>query len=80
MIINLTTPELSTILAALRVRQIHLEQHSANPYIEDIATNDGTHEPLTIAQINALCERINCSPDEPELKCPECCRTNPEPR
>ncbi len=49
--------ELHTVLAALRWWQG--ERH--HDYgINDIATNGGTCKPLTLDEIDALCERINC--------------------
>jgi hypothetical protein len=55
-----TTPEeLATILAALRFWQRAGLGGASKPQEWDIATNDGTVEPLTEEQIDTLCERIN---------------------
>lgn len=62
----LSNRELATVLAALRLYQqadpvlggvvIGSDQFSA---IENIATDCGTHEPLTPTEIDTLCERLN---------------------
>lgn len=52
--------ELSTILAALRHYQATGQCDSPN----DIATNNGTVEPLDEGAIDALCERLNAADDE----------------
>lgn len=63
---KLSTRELATVLAALRLYQqadpvlggvvIGSDQFSA---IEVIATNGGACEPLTPTEIDSLCERLN---------------------
>jgi hypothetical protein len=54
--------ELGTTLAALRAWQdLHV---SPNSEYQDIATDGGEHEPLSGAEIDALCERLNVAPDD----------------
>ena len=53
--------ELATVLAALRYWQRKLPI-GAKPEA-DIAT-DGGIEPLSAEEIDALCEKINCPPDD----------------
>lgn len=56
-----TPAQLSTILAALRYYQMHLECNGEVPPrpVGEIATNCGQHEPLTSGMIDQLCETIN---------------------
>ena len=54
----LTYAELSTILAALRLWQ-RTPLYSVEPEF-DIATGDGTIDPLDNEDIDSLCERLNC--------------------
>jgi hypothetical protein len=54
---ELTARELATVLAALRHWQKALPE-SAEVY-EDIATDDGRLEPLTVDEIDELCMRLN---------------------
>jgi hypothetical protein len=61
MTIQLTDRELATILAALRSCQRHLDDN------EDLSLMGGEHfddqiTPLTVAEIDDLCERLNCAP------------------
>jgi hypothetical protein len=53
----LTAREFTTVLAALRHWQRGLPE-SAEVY-EDIATDGGSLEPLTVAEIDELCMRLN---------------------
>lgn len=52
----------STILAALRYWQARdrKKTYGQLQMIEDIATNGGEHEALSDADIDGLCEDINC--------------------
>ncbi len=52
--------ELHTVLAALRQWQWIGAEYQYRIALEDIATNGGKVEPLTLDEIDALCERINC--------------------
>ncbi len=54
---QLTAPELATVLAALRNYQRALPD-SAEAF-EDIATDGDRFEPLTVAEIDGLCMRLN---------------------
>jgi len=56
---QLTARELATILAALRHWQTTLPE-SAEAF-EDIATDGGRLEPLTVAEVDGLCKRLNLS-------------------
>ena len=59
-----TASELATILAALRYWQRRGLTSASMPSVMpewDIATNEGTVEPMTPAEIDNLCERINCA-------------------
>lgn len=57
---EISPEERDTILAALRLWQDFREGHPADePKLRDIATNDGAHEMLSFAAIDALCERLN---------------------
>lgn len=59
-LITIDTPEeRNTILAALRLWQ-HTDKYGILPVdLVEIATNDGAHDQLDDAAIDALCERIN---------------------
>ncbi len=58
----LNNREVATVLAALR----HW-QRVTNPRLEleEIASDGGTLEPLSVEEIDDLCERINCSERAP---------------
>jgi hypothetical protein len=59
---NLTSPQLSTILAALRFYQDNAgpsDPSQLGEHIEDIATKGWTETPLTAAQVDELCEQLN---------------------
>ncbi len=60
---HLNERELATVLAALRQRQQQLELQEAvswyDPDLTEIATNHGTFEPLSAAEIDDLCARLN---------------------
>ena len=60
--------ELSTILAALRYWQSE-GCNPAAPHVgllpaREIASNAGAYYPLSAAEIDALCERLNVAPDD----------------
>jgi hypothetical protein len=57
MTIRLNERELATVLAPLRYWQQHLAEND-NPISEHFA--DQT--PLTVEEIDDLCERLNCGP------------------
>lgn len=65
---TLTERELATTLAALRYWQRHGARQmltSRNRLdVDDVATDGGTLEPLTVSEIDSLCERLNVSPAE----------------
>lgn len=54
-----TTRELSTVLAALRYWQLHLTGEAPGDDFDSIASDGGTHVPLTADEIDGLCERLN---------------------
>lgn len=56
---KLNIEELATVLAALRYWQRTGHGAAAMPREWDIATDDGTLEPLDVDAIDALCERLN---------------------
>jgi hypothetical protein len=57
---TITDEERDTILAALRVFQLWRGSRSIDTdAIEEIATNGGEHFPLTVKQVDELCERLN---------------------
>ncbi len=56
--IELSNRELGTVLAALRYWQHNL---GFSAPLDDIATNGGAFTALDAAEIDELCERINCS-------------------
>lgn len=56
---RLTPEELATILAALRYWQRVGHGAGVMPREWDIATNDGTVEPLSVDEIDSLCEKLN---------------------
>lgn len=49
----------SAILAGLRLLQHYLDPVPGGTNVEDILTNDGTHDALSVEEINELCEGIN---------------------
>ncbi len=51
--------ETSTVLAALRHYQAHMD--TASQDVRNVASDDGAVEPLSEDEIDELCERINCS-------------------
>jgi hypothetical protein len=53
---HLSQRETATILAALRNYQYDPPK---NAWIADIASDGGSFDPLTLRDIDALCERIN---------------------
>lgn len=60
--LNIDDRQLATILAALRSHQDNnLRQGSGitDKYLQEIATNGGTFQPLSVDEVNALCERLN---------------------
>lgn len=64
--------EHATILASLRLFQVALHQALPLPEgIPDIASNGERVQPLTLDEIDALCERINVVEAEPSLTIPD---------
>jgi hypothetical protein len=58
---TLTDRELATVLAALRYWQQNLANHeSESPLVAEHF--DDVNTPLTVAEIDDLCERLNCGP------------------
>lgn len=56
---SLTERELATVLASLRFWQRHLETHRGEiPFADHF---DDTITPLTVEEIDDLCERVNCA-------------------
>ncbi len=55
---QLTERELATVLAALRHWQ-KVSPESAEAFV-DIATDGGRLEPLSVAEVDGLCMRLNC--------------------
>ena len=55
---DLNDRELATVLGALRSYQIAMDENLPHN-IDDIVTNGGTLVPLTDAEIDTLCERLN---------------------
>lgn len=63
--------ELATILAALRFHQDENLQGSGDipdQTVGDIATDGGALKPLNFAQVERLCQRLNCQEDAAGLK------------
>lgn len=58
--IRLSDRELATVLAALRHWQQHLADNENEVPVADHF--DARTTPLTVAEIDELCERINCGP------------------
>jgi hypothetical protein len=52
--------ELSTVLAALRYMQGDMEAEGSEWTHGDIATDAGNVTPLSVKDIDALCEKLNC--------------------
>lgn len=59
MIITIDNAQFDTILAALRFYQSHGGLDAVPDEIQDLATNGGAHNGLTLDAIDALCEQIN---------------------
>ncbi|MBV7408749.1 hypothetical protein [Maritimibacter sp. DP1N21-5] len=57
--IDVDLRELATILAALRYMQRDMVEEGDQWEPGDISTNGGILTPLTVEDIDALCERIN---------------------
>lgn len=70
-VITIDQAQLSTILAALRMYQAAGcgEPGNRSDDIHEIATDGGTQISLDADGIDALCEQINCSPDDDKPKC-----------
>ncbi len=58
MSISITDREVATILAALRYFQQDLAANEEGPFSEHFIE----HTPLSVDEIDHLCERINCGP------------------
>jgi len=56
---HLSDQELATVLAALRYWQQDLANHENEGPIDDEHFSDEV-SPLTVAEIDELCERLNC--------------------
>lgn len=61
---TLNSRELATVLAALRHWQ---DRTPAFEPVDSIATDAGRFAQLNRAEIDALCERLNCEDDDPRL-------------
>ena len=67
---KLTNQELATVLAALRFWQRHGPKHensffdridqTEQDFLDEIRTDGGAFEDLSIEEIDDLCERLNC--------------------
>jgi hypothetical protein len=66
---GLTDRELATVLAALRHWQAHLEARppdgDGRALLAEVASNAGAFRPLTPAEVDGLCERLNLVPLPP---------------
>lgn len=60
-----TPAETAAILAGLRLYEIAAQRADFPPGLEDIATDGGAFAPLSAAQTDELCERINCGALDP---------------
>jgi hypothetical protein len=60
--VDLDKHELATVLAALRYWQRYIETYNDVPVTEHF--EDGA-EPLTVEDIDTLCEQINCAEVRP---------------
>lgn len=60
------TRELATVLAALRYWQECKAHAMKDRWIRGTATDGGNVRPLDVAEIDALCERLNAAPTLPE--------------
>ncbi len=56
--IEIDTREIASILAGLRLQQQRLAPQPRGKDVDDIATNLGEHEALTVREIESLCERL----------------------
>lgn len=58
---ELTAVERNTVLAALRCFQevVEATNNELPDRLLDIATNGGAHEPMSLDDIDDLCERLN---------------------
>jgi hypothetical protein len=58
--------EVNTVLVALRRYQHFLEgtkpDYEQEEMLDAIASNDGEQGPMTAAEIDKLCRKINCTP------------------
>ncbi|MGB3833309.1 MAG: hypothetical protein WA975_15780 [Mesorhizobium sp.] len=57
--IAVTAEERDAILAGLRLLQLALAGGAVDAALRSILTNDGAHDGLDLAAIDALCERVN---------------------
>lgn len=66
---KLDSRELATVLAALRLWQQEIGEFHPDIKEEhlDIATDGGTLDELTVAEIDSICHRINVADDQPLL-------------
>lgn len=62
---QLNARELATVLAALRYWQ--REGWGSSGHEHEIASDMDTLTPLEAHEIDALCERLNCEPEEPKI-------------
>lgn len=61
---KLSCPEYNTVLAALRLWQLHLEGRVILPEdvafdLNNVAADDTTHAPLSVDEVEELCADIN---------------------
>lgn len=56
---NLVSEDKATILAALRLYQDHQIQCKVPLFAKDVATGNGSFEPLSFEDIDGLCEEIS---------------------
>lgn len=61
--INVTNSELAAIVAGLQLRRAQLEGKDT-PDVEDIATSNHTHEPLTAMEVKELIYKLAYSVGE----------------
>ena len=58
---NLLDFERDAILAGLRLLQLELdkEHHDIPVYIKNVLTDSSTHPPISVDEIDVLCEKVN---------------------
>ena len=57
--VELTAPEVNTVLAALRYMMVNYTKALKNALVRGIATNGGEHDPLTLDELEAIGDKIS---------------------